>query len=258
VAAYQATVDLIARMHLPEGREDFHTLSWLEYGNLMLGKFDEARKNVDLARQAADRNPRNPNIAQQYHTMLARYILETGKWERIPLEGTTDAPAGHETMPGMPGGSAGYSGRATWIFIAGLSAAKLGDPERAEQARAKLGGMRQDVESAGDAYAAKPLAIMENEVAAAVALARGRKSEAVRLAKQAVDIEATLAAPSGPPDPIKPALELYAEVLLDAGRPAEAATAFEQELLRTPKRTPSVEGLARSAAQGGDPAAAAK
>jgi tetratricopeptide (TPR) repeat protein len=250
VAAYKAAVDLIARMHLPEGREDFHALSWLEYGNLMLGRFDEARKNVDLARQAADRNPRNPNIAQQYHTMLARYFLETGKWEKIPLEGSTDAPAGHEPMPGMPGGGAHYSGQGAWIFIAGLSAAKLGDPDRAEVARAKLAAMRQDVES-GDAYAAKPLAIMEDEVAAAVELARGRKSEAVRFAKQAADIESILAAPSGPPEPIKPALEFYGEVLLDAGKPAEAAAAFEQELVRTPKRTPSVEGLARAVAKGG-------
>ena len=258
--AYQAAVDLIARLHLPEGREDFHTLSWLEYGNLMLGRFDEARKNVDLARQAADRNPKNPDIARQYRTMLARYMLETGKWEKIPLEGSTDAPAGHEAMPGMsgmPAGVPGYTGSGAWIFIAGLSAARLGDPDRAELARAKLGAMRQDVESTGDAYAAKPFAIMENEVAAAIELARGQKSEAVRLAKQAADVEATLAAPSGPPDPIKPALEFYGEVLLDAGRPAEAATAFQQELLRTPKRTPSVEGLARAAAKGDGPAAAA-
>jgi tetratricopeptide (TPR) repeat protein len=38
IVAHQAAVDLIARMHLPEGREDFHTLSWLEYANLMLAK----------------------------------------------------------------------------------------------------------------------------------------------------------------------------------------------------------------------------
>jgi tetratricopeptide (TPR) repeat protein len=250
VVAYKAAVDLIARMHLPEGREDFHTLSWLEYGNLMLGKFDEARKNVDLAWQAADRSPQNPNIAQQYHTMLARYILETGKWEKIPLEGSMEAPADHAAMPGMPAGGPGYTGSGAWIFIAGLGAARLGDPERADQARAKLSAMRQDVESAGDAYAAKPLAIMENEVGAAVELARGQKSEAVGLAKQAADIEATLAAPSGPPEPIKPALEFYGEVLLDAGRPAEAAAAFEEALLRTPRRTPSVKGLARAAAKG--------
>ena len=250
VVAYKAAVDLIARMHLPEGREDFHTLSWLEYANLMLGKFDEARKNVDLARQAADRNPKNPAIGQQYHTMLARYILETGKWEKIPLEGSTQASADHESMPGMPGMATRYSGEGAWTFIAGLSAAKMGDPDDADRARAKLSAMRQSVESGGDAYAAKPFAIMENEVASAVQLTRGQKAEAVRLAKQAADIESTLAAPSGPPDPIKPAMEFYGEVLLDADRPAEAAVAFQQALLRTPKRTPSVEGLARATAKG--------
>jgi hypothetical protein len=205
---------------------------------------------VDLAKQAADRNPRNTDVAQQYHTMQARYILETGQWEKIPLEGSMDAAADHERMPGMAGGAG------AWIFIAGLSAARLGDPAQAERARARLSAMRQGMESAGDAYTAKPVAIMENEVAAAAELVRGRKSEALRLAKQAVDIESTLAAPSGPPEPIKPALEFYGEVLLDAGRPAEAATAFEQQLLRTAKRTPSVEGLARATAKGGGPATA--
>ncbi len=251
IVAYKAAVDLIERMHLPEGREDFHTLSWLEYANLMLGKFDEARKNVDLAKQAADRNPKNAAIGQQYHTMLARYILETGKWEKIPLAGSTQASGDHESMPGMPGMGARYSGEGAWIFIAGLSAAKLGDASAAEQARARLSAMRQSVESGGDAYAAKPFGIMENEVASAAELARGHKTEAVRLAKQAADIESTLSAPSGPPEPIKPALEFYGEVLLDADRPAEAAAAFQQALLRTPKRTPSVNGLARATAKGG-------
>jgi tetratricopeptide (TPR) repeat protein len=254
IVAYKAAEGLVARKHRPEGREDFHTLSWLEYANLMLGKFDEAHENVDLARQAAGRNPQSANIGEQYRMMQARYILETGKWEKIPLKGSPSAHGDHEGMPGM---DAAYSDEA-WIFIAGLSAAKLGDPDQAEQARAKLGAMRQSLESKGDAYGAKPLAIMENEVASAVQLARGQASEAVRLATQAVDIESTLAPPSGPPYPIKPALEFYAEVLLDAGRPAEAATAFQQELLRTPNRTPSVEGLARATAKGGGRATAGK
>ena len=256
IVAHKAAVDLIARMHLPEGREDFHTLSWLEYANLMLGKFDDARKNVDLAKQAADRNPKNANVGQQYHTMLARYMLEAGKWEKIPLEGATAAASEHDAMPGMPGMGARYSGEGAWIFIAGLSAAKLGDPTEAEHARDRLSAMRKSVESAGDAYAAKPFAIMENEVASAAQLARGQKSEAVRLAKAAADIESTMAAPSGPPEPIKPALEFYGEVLLEAGRPAEAAAAFQQELLRTPKRTPSVEGLARATGKSAGPATA--
>jgi tetratricopeptide (TPR) repeat protein len=257
IVAHKAAVDLIARMHLPEGREDFHTLSWLEYANLMLGKFDEARANVDLAKQATDRNPQNPAIGQQYHTMLARYILESGKWEKIPIESST-APAGgdHASMPGMPGpgmpGMAGmdtrYAGQASWIFIAGLSAAKLGNPAEAERARDALGSIGKGV-AAKDAYAAKPFQIMEKEVASAALSARGQKGDAVRLAKEAADIELTMSAPSGPPEPIKPALEFYGEVLLEAGRNADAAKAFQQQLLRTPKRTPSVDGLARATAK---------
>jgi predicted Zn-dependent protease len=41
-------------------------------------------------------------------------------------------------------------------------------------------------------------------------------------------------------------------MLLEAGRAKEAAQAFEHALLRTPKRTPSVLGLARAAAAAGD------
>ncbi len=246
VVAYKAAEDLIASMHLPEGREDFHTLSWLEYANLMLGKFDDAQENLDLAKQAADRNPKNPNIGQQYHTMLARYILESGKWEKIPLGSAKESAAEHESMPGMPGMGARYAGQAAWIFIAGLSAAKLGDATEAEQARDQLAAIRKGIEAGGDAYAAKPVAIMENEVASAALLARGQKAEAVRLAKEAGDIEATMSAPSGPPEPIQPGLEFYGDVLLAAGKNAEAAKAFEQQLQRTPKRTPSVKGLARA------------
>jgi len=243
VVAYKAATDLLARMHLPEGREDFHTLSWLEYGNLMLGKFDDARANVDLAKLAADRNAHNANIGGQYHTMLARYILETGKWEKIPLEGAQQAAAGHESMPGMAG-MGGYAGQTSWIFIAGLSAAKLGDKNEAERACVELGSVRKRMESTGEAYAAKQVNIMEKELASAVEATQGRKAEAVLLAKEAADLEATLSAPSGPPDPIKPALEFYGETLLAAGKSAEAANAFQQQLFRTPKRTPSINGLA--------------
>ena len=246
VVAYKAATDLIARMHLPEGREDFHTLSWLEYANLMLGKFADAQKNVDLARQAADRNPQNPNIGHQYHMMRARYILETGKWEKIPIENSSAVSTDHASMPAMTNMGGGYPVQASWIFIAGLSAAKLGDASEAGRASAALAEIRQRLESGGEAYAAKPVAIMEKEVASATQLARGNKDAALRLAKEAADVEATMSAPSGPPDPIKPALEFYGEALLAAGRYAEAGTAFEQQLFRTPKRTPSVEGMARA------------
>jgi len=227
--AYKAAVDLNQRMHLPEGREDFHTLAWLQYANLMLGKFDEAGRNTELASAADARNPNNRAVHDGYRTMRARYILETGQWEKIPVptEAATDAR-----------GSA-------WAFIAGLGAAKLGDAATADQAAAQLGVTRERLQAGGNGFAAKQVAIMEKEVAAASRLARGQKDEALRLAKDAADLELTLGAPSGPPEPIKPALEFYGDVLAEAGRAPEAAAAYEQQLLRTPNRTPVVKALAR-------------
>jgi predicted Zn-dependent protease len=134
-----------------------------------------------------------------------------------------------------------------------VSAAKLGDLAAADAARERLAAARQ---KAGSAYAAKEVGILEKEVAAIVSLARGQTDDAIRLAKEAADLELTTAPPSGPPDPVKPALELYGEILLEADRPADAAAAFQQSLLRTPKRTPSLLGLARAAAKTGDVAAA--
>src|SRR6202035_4366699 len=148
IVAHQAAVDLIARMHLPEGREDFHTLSWLQYANLMLGRFDEAKKNLELAKAASDRNPENRDVHEGYLTMRARYILETGQWEKIPLEAVASGGDSHAGMPGMDGGR--YTGSGTWTFIAGLSAAKLGDVRAAEQAAAQLGAMRDESDSSGN------------------------------------------------------------------------------------------------------------
>lgn len=256
VDAYKAAFELNQRMKLAEGREDFHTLSWLAYAHLMLGRFDDAKKDVDLAKQAADRNRGNRGIQNGYLGMRARYILETAQWEKIPLDPPVPAAAGdaHANMPGMPGMAYADPGNA-WIFIAGLSAAKMGDAKTAEAAEAKLRAAREKA-AATNAYAAREVGVLEKEIGAAARWAGGQKDEALKLAKEATDLELTTNAPSGPPDPMKPAFELYGEMLLEANRAQEAAVAFSQALLRTPKRTPSLLGLARANAKAGNTVAA--
>lgn len=150
----------------------------------------------------------------------------------------------------MPGMAPAYGGSNTWTFIAGYSAAKLGDYATADAAEAQLRAAREKLEGAGNAYGAKPIAIMERQIGAVSRFARGQKDEALRLAKEAMDIELSLAAPSGPPDPIKPAPELYGELLLDAGRNAEAIAALDLSLQRTPNRTPSVKAMQRAKSVG--------
>jgi tetratricopeptide (TPR) repeat protein len=248
VVAYKAAVDLNTKLKLAEGREDFHTLGWLSYGNLMLGKFDESKKNVEMAKAAADRNPASAGIRDGYLGMRARHIQETGQWEKLALPAAAPMAAGdHANMPGMNMGPS--QGSATWIYIVGVSAAKLGDFATADAAEAQLKGIREKAQGGPNAYAVRPHTVREKELGAIIRWAKGQKEEALGLAKAAVDVEVTMEAPSGPPDPIKPALELYGELLAEAGRDKEAAAAFEQALLRMPNRTPSVKGLAQVAAR---------
>jgi hypothetical protein len=188
--------------------------------------------------------------------MRARHMLETGQWEKIALDAPPAATGeAHAHMPGMPGMAQSDPSNA-WVFIAGVSAAKLGDVATARAAEQRLRAAREKASGGGNAYAAKEVAILEKEVAAVARLAAGETAEAVRLAKEAVDIEMTMNAPSGPPDPMKPAFELYGDILLEANRPADAAAAYAQSLLRTPRRTPSLLGLARASARAGDITAA--
>jgi tetratricopeptide (TPR) repeat protein len=238
-------------LKLAEGAEDFHTLDWLTYGNLMLGRFADARANVELARAAAERNPTSARIRDGYLAMRGRYLLETQQWEDIAIDGT-DTHAAHDGMPGMPLAQAGAG---AWRFYAGISAAKRGDAELAERFAADLGKLREQV-AATNEYGSRGVAIQEKQVAALAKLARGDRDAALAIAKEAAELELTMSPPSGPPQPMKPAFELYGELLLAAGRSEEAARAFEQALLRTPKRTPSLAGLGAAAAAAGDAARA--
>ena len=155
VVAYKAAVDLNAKMKLAEGREDFHTLGWLSYANLMLGKFDESKKNVELAKAAADRNPTSAGIRDGYLGMRARHIQETGQWEKLELPAAAAPAAGdHAAMPGMNMGPS--QGSATWVYIVGVSAAKLGDMATADAAEAQLKAFRERAQGGPNAYAVRP------------------------------------------------------------------------------------------------------
>src|SRR3954466_13033952 len=232
VVAYKAAVDLAAAKNLPRGREDFHTLSWLQYAYLQEGKFDEAQKCVDQAKAVADQDTA-ANIRDGYAAMKARQVVETARWEKLALR----------VGAVKDGGAPGYDGSAAYLLAAGLSAAKLGDLATANVALDKLKAMRTQAESGSNAYRAKPFAIMENEVAAVIASTQKDVAAAEKHLKDATQIELSLDAPSGPPEPIKPSFELYGALLQSQGKAKEAAAQFEQSLMRMPNRRAALEGM---------------
>jgi tetratricopeptide (TPR) repeat protein len=247
IVAYKAADELATKMNLPRGREDFHTLSWLHYAYLQQGKFDDAARELARAKAVVDKDA-NPGSTGGYASMKARQVVETEKWEKLPL------PTGAV----RDGGAPAYDGNAAYVFAAGVSAANLGDMELANVALEKLKAMRTQAESGSNAYRARPFAIMEKEVAAVIAYQKKDAAAAEQLIKEATTIELTLDAPSGPADPIKPSFELYGQMLLSMNRPAEAAEQFQAALKRMPNRRAALEGLKRATAAKTTTSAAAR
>jgi hypothetical protein len=93
---------------------------------------------------------------------------------------------------------------------------------------------------------------MHKELAALIAEAGGKRDEAVSLLQDAARIEESMRPPNGAADPIKPSHELLGEVLLRAGKGADAAKAFDTTLLRMPNRARSLHGAALAYAAAGD------
>ena len=97
---------------------------------------------------------------------------------------------------------------------------------------------------------------MAQEVGALIHLAEGDEETALRLLGEAAQTNRAAPLPFGPAAPLKPALELYGEVLLKLDRPREALEQFEAALSRRPRRAASLLGAARASALMGDEAAA--
>ncbi len=203
----------------------WHALDWGQYGALQQADWTKAKQAIELLRPVAERST-VLWVKEGVGEMTARAIVESEQWEQLPLSSDLTA---HELM------------------ATGMSAVRLGDVTSAQQAEAKLREMEQEEPQFRSKRVQQALTIMRLEVAALVRLAQGQGDEAVALMDEAVHIANRIGLPNGAAVPIKPAHELYGEILLELGQPQQALTQFETSLQRTPNRRLSLRGLARAA-----------
>jgi len=123
----------------------------------------------------------------------------------------------------------------------GISAVRTGDLAAGAAAAAALAVLDGAV-----------AAIAHHEVTALLHAARGDADAAAASMDKAIELAESRGAPRGAPTPLKPAHELYGEILIELGRPAEAVEQFKRSLRRTPNRSLSLRGLARAAVAAGD------
>ncbi|MCH7717380.1 MAG: hypothetical protein IH876_14710 [Gemmatimonadetes bacterium] len=216
-----------------------HALDWGQYGDLQRGDYEKARLWIERIEamsgqggflEGGARGAAGVARAVRTVTLLkSRYIVETEEWKIQPI---TDESSANE------------------LLATGLSAARLGDQQALAEAEAAL-KLAVDGGASGDAEA------MYKEVSALLHAGMGHAGVATGRMDEAVAIVEAMAPPRGAASPIKPVHELYGEILLDLGRPADAIERFETSLLQMPNRPRSLLGVARAhAAIGNDEEAA--
>ncbi|MGQ0538945.1 MAG: hypothetical protein ACT4R6_08385 [Gemmatimonadaceae bacterium] len=227
-------------------RRNGHYTQWLAYAYQQQGRFDDAWRYVNAVRQEAE-GSRTPYAIGHYAVMLAQYVVDREDWNgpagAVLLDSAALLVREHEGVGGGPRLGA-------FALARSLAALARGRDDVAYQALANISRRCHAAlrVSGGGYVAGSPhvCQVVELTLRGALHVAGERTDSAVASLREAAAIEAALPYEYGPPETVKPPLELLGEVLLTVDRPTEARAAFTAALARTPNRSRAVLGLARS------------
>jgi tetratricopeptide (TPR) repeat protein len=136
-------------------------------------------------------------------------------------------------------------------FTRAVAFARSGKPEQAgpeiEALKAEVGALRGK-----DPYWMEQVDIQRQAAEGWVAFASGQQEEGIRTLQTAADREGATEKHVITPGPLAPVREQLGEMLLAAGRPAEALIAFQAVQVSEPNRFRAIYGTAHAAEQVGD------
>ncbi len=225
-----------------KGEGGYHALEWLEYAYLQQGKREEAAKLLKVVEDDIAKQPTPANRASLAYDR-AMWIVETGSTDPVTWA-DVDESGIKATYP-----------FAAYDFARGVVAARTGDIAAAE---ALLQRLKTRTEAAGknavgvvasryDSVTPGELAhggILATALEGAIRFAQGQQEAGLQLVRDAVARSGAMAFEYGPPYSAKPLDELLGDLLLAAGKSAEAASAYEKTLVTHPNRRLAVAGLA--------------
>ncbi|PCJ23426.1 MAG: hypothetical protein COA96_11795 [SAR86 cluster bacterium] len=205
-----------------------HSSDWGQYGDLQLGDLETSMNWIARAEEVLKNNPNDRRSINTVRIMKSRHIIESQHWSTQPF--TDDLNANE-------------------LLALGLSAARLGELDLANQVASKLGTL-----SSGSPNNTA-LKVSHMEVAALALLATAISETPVNMTKQQQALDLLSEAmtltdqgrmPNGAANPLQPVHELAGEAFLFTGDAEKAVLSYEQSLLRMPNRPWSLLGAARS------------
>ncbi len=226
--------------------EELHAMDYMAYAYLQTGQDKAARAILGRLPEVASRFDVNavvgaaPGSAGVFAlaAMPARWALEHRDWKAaIALQPQSTQFPYTEAMT---------------HFARALGAARTGALPDARASIVALEKIRDGLVADRETYWAEQVGIQREAAAAYLALAEGRRDEALATMRAAVTREDATEKNAVTPGPLAPARELLAEMLLELKQPAAALEEFRATLKKEPNRFRAMYGAARAASLAGD------
>jgi hypothetical protein len=234
-ATNRRAADVAQRGNEPD--QALHAMDYMTYAYLQLARDGDAGKVLAEAR-TVDANLPAATGPYALAAMPARYAVERGAWREAA--GLQPTPSKYPYTEAMT------------HFARALGAARSGDPASTQKDVEKIAGLRDQLKAANNEYWANEVEVMRLASAAWVSLAQKTSDEAVRLMRQAADIEDKSEKNIVTPGRLLPARELLGDMLMELNRPAEALKEYEASQRREPNRYRGLYGAGQAAAQSGN------
>jgi tetratricopeptide (TPR) repeat protein len=218
--------------------EELHAADYLTYAYLQLGREDAADNVLAQIRAMPAAAQRNFKAAYAFAAVPARCALEGRRWQAAAALALHPAefPWSNHAWP-----------LALVHFARGLGSARLGEVAAATEELKELERILRDLGNSPPSYSRQLVEILQQELTAWIALARGEKEESLRHMRSVADLEDQIDKKPVTPGPLLPARELLGDLLLELGRAQEARMAYELSLQSAPRRFNSLAGAFEAA-----------
>jgi tetratricopeptide (TPR) repeat protein len=223
--------------------EELHALDYMAYSLLQGAQDAEAKKIVEIAAKVKKTNPELEfSAAYALAAIPTRYAFERNDW----------TAAANLPIPNVPHWSSFPFMEALIEYGHALGRAHTGDIEGARKAIARMQQLREATKHPKFDYFKSHLDLQMQAASAWLAVAEGKKKEAIDMLRRAADSEDVLGKHPVSPGAFVPIREQLGTLLLEMRQPREAQREFEAALKIYPGRFRGLYGAAQAAEQAGD------
>ncbi len=244
-ASYRVAMGELSESTLGIGAYDaLHAMDYMVFGHLQQAQDKAAQQIADEVAAIRKVNVENFVAAYAFASIPSRIALEHRNWAQAAALELSPSGLAWNKFP---------QAEAILVFARGLGAARTGEMNAARRDLQRLQVLKDAMTAAKIGYWAGQADFQIKTVSAWIAFAEKRNDEALQSMRAAAEAEEASDKHPVTPGNIVPSRELLAEMLMEAGQPAQALAEYERSLKRDANRFRSVYGAARAAEAAGNP-----